>query len=89
MVQVDLRVDDRGRDRFDLRLARLAAVDSSGARVHEAFRLPERMVEPGTRTGARVVSVGFMLRRGRTVAGLRMGSIAAGLPVSLRWRISE
>ena len=89
MVQVDLRLDDSGRDRFDLRLASFEALDSGGARVRETFRLPVRSVEPGNPRGPRVVSVGFMLRRGRTVAGLRMGSIAAGLPARLRWRLSE
>jgi hypothetical protein len=88
-VQVDLRLDDSGRDRFDLRLASFAAVDSDGRRVRESFRLPERRLEPGDPRSPRLVSVGFLLRRPSTLAQLRMSSIAPELPVRLRWRIAE
>lgn len=89
VVQVDLRLDDTGRDRLDVQVARFAAVDSAGSRVHEAFRLPVRELEPGAANSARVVSVGFLLRRGRTLTALRMRSILEQLPVRLRWQLDE
>ena len=89
VVHVDLRLDDTGRDRLDLQVASFSAVDSAGARVHEAFRLPVRELEPGAANSARVLSVGFLLRRGRTIAALRMRSILAGLPLRLRWTLDE
>lgn len=89
VVQVDLRLDDTGRDRLDLRVASFSAVDSAGSRVHEAFRLPVREFEPGAANSARVVSVGFLLRRARTIAALRMRSILAQLPLRLRWALDE
>ena len=88
-VQVDLRLDETGRDRLDLQVVSLSAVDSAGSRVHEAFRLPVRELQPGAASSARVVSVGFLLRRGRTIAGLRMRSILERLPVRLRWELEE
>jgi hypothetical protein len=86
-VQVDVRLDDEGRDRLDLSTVRFAAVDDAGRRVHEAFRLPPRELEPESRSSPRIVSVGFMIRRGAQLAKLEMSSILSDLPIRLAWQL--
>ena len=84
-LQVDLRLDDRGRDRLEPQVLSFAAVDGNGARVGEAFRLPLRHAQPNDPNGPRLLSVGFTLPHGRKLAQLRLRSIVERLPLRLRW----
>ena len=87
VVQVDLRLDDTGRDRLDVQVASFAAVDSAGSRVHEAFRLPVRELEPGAANSARVVSVGSCSvagARSRAADAIDPGAAAGAAPVAAR-----
>ncbi|HEY6779936.1 MAG TPA: hypothetical protein VI111_03230 [Thermoleophilaceae bacterium] len=87
-VQVDLRLDDRGRDRLDPQVISVSAVDDAGTVLSESFRLPPRLLEPADRAHSpRVLSVGFAVPRGRELAQLRIASILDALPVRLRWAL--
>lgn len=88
-VQIDVRLEDTGRDRLDLTVLRFGAVDDAGRRVREALRLAPRKVEPQSRSSPRIVSVGFMLRRGSRVVALTMRSNQAALPIRLRWKLVD
>lgn len=85
-VQVDLRLDDRGRDRIDPQVLSVSAVDDAGGALRESFRLPPRLLEPEDRAQSpRLLAVGFAVPRGRELAELRIDSILRALPVRLRW----
>ena len=84
-VQVDLRLDDRGRDRLDPQVISVSAIDDAGRSLKESFRLPPRRLEPQAARSPRVLSVGFAVPRGRELAELRIESILTALPVRLRW----
>jgi hypothetical protein len=84
-VQVDLRLDDRGHDRLDPQILSFSARDGSGASVGEAFRQPIRTLEADDPGSPRLLSVGFLLPRGRSLAQLRLRSIVDRLPLRLRW----
>ncbi len=84
-VQVDLRLDDRGRDRLDPQVISVSAIDTAGMPASESFRLPPRRLEPQRSDSARLLSVGFSVPRGRDLAELRIESILTALPVRLRW----
>ena len=87
-VQVDLRLDDRGRDRVDPQVLSVSAVDDAGTRLRESFRLPPRLLEPEDRAHSpRLLSVGFAVPRGQELARLRIESIVDALPVDLRWAL--
>ncbi len=84
-VQVDLRLDDRGRDPLDPQVISVSALDDAGRPLAESFRLPPRRLEPQRARSARVLSVGFAVPHGRELAELRIESILTALPVRLRW----
>jgi hypothetical protein len=88
-VQVDVRLDDAGPDRLDPTVVRFAAVDDAGRLVGEAYRLPVRELEPGSRSSPRIVSVGFMVRRGARLVRLRMSSALSDLPIRLAWPLRD
>lgn len=89
LVVVDVRVDDDGPDHFDTELARFTVSDTRGRRHGERLRLPTRRLEPGSRSGARVLAPGFFLPTRERIASLEMRTIVDAFPARARWRIAD
>ena len=67
----DIRVTDRGEDRFPLEWASFSARTAQGRTLKEALRLPARRVDDETQ----LVPVGFAVPEGDALAEVRIASI--------------
>jgi hypothetical protein len=74
---------DRGPDRFPLEWARFTGRDDRGAQIPGNYVGPTRSSD-----NLRIVPVGFILRRGRTLESVDMRSIATAVwPFRATWKL--